>query len=165
MKWWLLGKIGNPLNQTIVCFVAVTMAPSSCDISYRATVPSLMKATGRNVKQAAKVLRRCEQFVRLLTNRSRRGDGFGDKPGGRRKRKLSAKAAATAKELACGKRKLAATRLQGVIHCRAHGGSRQSTHKRALLETWKTPRPMLSNARQAAAAHGHSQNKTSSIGE
>jgi transposase len=58
-----------------------------------------MKATGRNVKQAAKVLRRFEQFMRLWADRSRRGDGFSKKkiPGGRRKRKLSAKAAATAK--------------------------------------------------------------------
>jgi hypothetical protein len=38
-----------------------------------------MKATGRNVKQAAKVLRRFEQFMRLWADRSRRGDGFSKK--------------------------------------------------------------------------------------
>jgi transposase len=114
MKWWLLGTKGNPQNQTIVCFVAVTMAPSSCDISYRAKVVSVMKATGRDVKQAAKVLTRCEQFVKLWAERSRRGDGFGNKPGGGRKCKLSAKAAERQRSLHAGQERLAATRLQGV---------------------------------------------------
>jgi lambda repressor-like predicted transcriptional regulator len=51
------------------------------------------------------------------------------------------------------------------MHGMAHGGSRQSTHNRTLLETLKTPWPMLSSARQAAAAHGHSRSKASAIGE
>ena len=139
MKWWLLGKIGNPLNRTIVCFVAVTMAPSSCGISCRATVQSLMKATGRNVKQAAKVLRRCEQFIRLWANRSRRGDGFGNKPGGRRRRKLSAKAAATAKELACGKRKIDSHTIARRLYMAGHTEDLVSRH--TIARSLKRGRP------------------------
>ncbi len=125
--------------QTTVCFVAFTMAPRSCDISDRAKVPSVMKATGGNVKQAAKVLKRCEPFVRLWTERYRRGNRFGNKPRGGRKRKLSAKAAASAKELACGKRKIDSYAIARRLYIAEHIEDLVSRH--TIARSLKRGRP------------------------
>jgi hypothetical protein len=75
-----------------------------------------MKATGRNVKQAAKVLRRFEQFMRLWADRSRRGDGFSKKkyPEGEGNASYPQRLQQRQSSLHARIERLAAARLQGV---------------------------------------------------